>query len=131
MKLQAIGWLGGLLEGEGYFAFCKNGSGSGSIRIVLEMTDRDTVERAAHLLGTRTVTLLKPRNEKCKESYRCVVTGNRAAGWMMTLHPFLGSRRQGRVRELLSIWRAQRPCRSHPPKAPHSPSSEANENRAV
>ena len=43
-----IAWLAELLEGEGSFVMSER-----SIAIVVKMTDRDVVERAAALLGGR------------------------------------------------------------------------------
>jgi hypothetical protein len=105
-----IAWLGGLLEGEGSFI---NGI---SPEIAMQMTDRDTVVKAAVLLG---VPIGKaPRKPKGKESYKLVwhvrVHGARAIGWMMTLYQFLGERRRAKVREILATWRAS----SRFPRAP-------------
>jgi hypothetical protein len=82
-----IVWPAGLLEGEGSF-----GMSGRSIAIVLTMTDRDVVERAATLVDGRVYTLAEPRaGRPRKQPWRAQVKGPRAAGWMMTVYPFLGN----------------------------------------
>ncbi len=50
-----IAWLAGLVEGEGSFHMSTR-----SIAIILTMTDRDVVERAATLLNGRVYKLAQP-----------------------------------------------------------------------
>jgi len=117
-----IYWLSGLLEGEGNFSHerCRGQSP----RIVLRMTDEDVVRSAFHLMGYRgSVRSYKPKNNR-KPAWEFSLTGNRAAGWMMTLYPWMGLRRKGRIREILEIWHKHR----HRPITPmfglHSKSRE-------
>lgn len=100
-------WLAGLLEGEG----CFDMTGGRYPRVVVMMCDLDVVERANKLL--RPVVLLKERLPARIQRqpdrlpiYRISLSGGRAAGWMMTLYPFMGQRRQKRIREVLSVWRS-------------------------
>lgn len=98
-----IAWVAGLLEGEGYFHFHKTARGP---HIALSMTDRDVVEKAAVLLGSRVRTYL-PRRPNRKPLY-IFTSGRDIAGWMMTLYPLLGERRRAQIRGALSKWRARR-----------------------
>lgn len=50
MTIAEIAWLGGLLEGEGCFI---SGSTSACPRIILQMSDKDVVDRVAAYLGCR------------------------------------------------------------------------------
>lgn len=101
-----IAWLGGLLEGEGSFMMGK----SNDPRIQMQMTDRDTMERAASILGVPVSSYV--RKPKGKASYLPVyglgVTGHRSIAWMMTLYKFLGNRRQAKIREILEKWKTTR-----------------------
>ncbi len=102
---KELAWLGGLLEGEASFM-----SRRGCPKIGLQMTDLDTVERAAAILGVSVGAF--SRKPKGKATYKPVwhlaVHGVRAISWMMTLYQFLGERRQEKVREILTAWRESR-----------------------
>lgn len=99
-------WLAGLLEGEGCFGF--SGSKPGTARVVVTMTDRDVVERAAKMLGS---AMKKPyvRPAPLKTSYSTAVYGSTAAAWMMTLYVLMGERRRRTIEQSLAKWRAMRP----------------------
>lgn len=96
-----LAWLGGLLEGEAAFTDSR-----GSVAIQLQMTDADTIARAASILG---VKVRKPwmRKDGHKPVHSCYVLGYKAIGWMMTLYQFFGERRQNRIREIIVTWRAK------------------------
>ena len=97
-----IAWLTGLLEGEGFF-----GISDRVITIVLKMTDRDIVERAASLLSGRVYDLpLRGPDRPWKPQFVTYAKGPRAAGWLMTIYAWLGERRRGQVREALLKWSA-------------------------
>lgn len=108
LPLRSVGdlrQLAGLLEGEASFHLHRHKYP----RIDLRMTDRDVVEWAANLLGTK--LRLYPNssgNPKHLPVWSTQVDGARAAGWMMTLYKHLGDRRRAKVREILSVWRAPR-----------------------
>jgi hypothetical protein len=102
-----IAWLGGLLDGEG--CFVSQTKGAPAIRLV--MTDRDSVARAACILGSK-VTGPHERDAPSdkptwKPRYLTVVAGSLAAGWMMTLYQFVNGRRQEKIRQVLARWREQ------------------------
>ena len=102
-----IAWLAGLLEGEGCFHIANRIDSYGNKRIVIQlcMTDKDIVERAANLLDVP----LKCRNRKTK-SGKNLYTANvwdsdKAIAWMLTLYPYLGIRRQSKIRDCLAVWK--------------------------
>lgn len=76
------------------------------------MTDKDVVERAAGVMGSR---VLGPRQyygrkgEAFKPLWVTNVQGWRAPAWMMMLWPFMGARRKQRILELLALWRQEPP----------------------
>lgn len=97
-------WLAGLMEGEGCFTWCS------SLTVTLAMCDEDVVRRAARIMGARSVRYRKrnPDRETQRPTFEFALTSARAAGWMMMLYPFMGERRQRRIRELLARWRQGR-----------------------
>src|SRR5262245_18882005 len=97
-----LAWLAGLVEGEGCFS---KTSQNGKPSLYIGMTDSDVIERAARILCTHIYT--KRRRPPYQTLYVIRVTGTYAVGWMFTLYPYLGLRRRERIRELLSMWKAQ------------------------
>lgn len=106
-----IAWLAGLLEGEGSFAMIRSCVGGKVYRypkIVVNMTDRDVIERVADLFGGSVYDI--PRYiEGRKLQYRAQITGSGAAQWMNDLYPWLGDRRRERIDAVLAEYRAQEP----------------------
>lgn len=95
-----IAWLAGLIEGEGNISV--NGR---SLTIRVKMGDHDVVLRAAELLsGT-----LYPAKVAvgARPMWLTQIKGATAAGWAMTLYPWLGLRRRKQVRDALAHWRTQ------------------------
>mgnify|MGYP004417317377 CR=1 FL=1 len=99
--VKEIAWLAGLLEGEGCFSF------SGKPRIQLIMTDRDTVEWAATLMNVRCTGPYARKQPNRLVVYQTIACGRRAAGWMMTVLPLLGSRRAKKVVEVLREYKSR------------------------
>jgi hypothetical protein len=115
--LDDVRWLAGLLDGEGYFRFgCigrKDQLRKSMCAVVgLGMTDRDLVERAHQLLGARVSIRTEPagKHRRTKPIYSFMITGPKAIGWMYMLYPFLGQRRQAKIREIIAAWRARPPA---------------------
>ena len=84
--------------------------------IVVNMVDRDVIERAAALLGGHVYGPLKRWHAKphYQPIWRAQVNGPQAAAWMMTMYGKLGHRRRGQVRRALAAWRAMRYVRISP-----------------
>jgi hypothetical protein len=114
MEMKDLYWMSGLVEGEGCFRRAKDlgkGRASGNVQLQIAMTDRDVIERAGRLLRTRVYEYDKapPR----KRIYSVVVSGPRAAGWMMTLYSLMGERRKAKIVECLAAWRSETRKRTH------------------
>lgn len=71
-------------------------------RVVLQMSDRDVVERAARLMGV-TCHSVKPRRAGWSTMWKCAATGARADRVMEAVLPYMGERRTARIREILQI----------------------------
>lgn len=96
MERDDLVWLAGLLEGEGTFDL-HNGKYP---RIRLSMTDRDVVGRAATLMGAKVRLSLKPAPQKAQ--WNAEISGEKADVLMRALLPLMGSRRSGRIADVLA-----------------------------
>lgn len=105
MEPLELGWLAGLLEGEGSFMW-QPGSGRnrGRIKIQVSMTDQDTVQMAAALMGGNSVYREPDRRENHSTCYRTHLQGKRAAALCRTLLPLMSQRRSSRIEELLKAY---------------------------
>jgi hypothetical protein len=90
-------WLAGLLEGEGTF----DAHRGKYPRIRLAMTDRDIVGRAASLMDTK--IRLSLHTAPAKPTWHAEISGDRAAGIMAEILPFMGARRSAKIAEVLAI----------------------------
>ena len=111
-----IVWLAGLLEGEGSFKIQTTGGYRGSVCIALQMTDKDTVERAAQLLGGTVWGPHGPYGVSKQQTYQVAIFGSKAASWMMTVFPLMSMRRKSKIKELVTLWKTQ-PLRTKGRKA--------------
>ena len=100
-----IHWLAGLIEGEGSFMF-----GKGSTSIMIQMTDRDVLVRAAKILGCKVRDgHYRPKGKSTyKTVFACGVFGMRAFGWMMTLYSLMGERRQAKIRSIIEAVKSKK-----------------------
>jgi hypothetical protein len=101
-----LAWLAGLLEGEGSFWMLTSHVGGKRYRypkIVVSMTDRDIIERVAHLFGRSVYDVPPSRGHPNRlPAFRAQISGAAAAQWMRDLYPWLGRRRQGKIDEVLA-----------------------------
>src|SRR5439155_41834 len=89
-------WLAGLLEGEGAFDVSKGAYP----RVRVGMTDRDTIERAAALMGATPRLSLHPA--PASPTWHSEVSGTRASTLMRALLPFMGTRRSQQIATALA-----------------------------
>lgn len=95
-----VAWLAGLVEGEGNIGI--NGR---SLTIRIKMSDHDVILRAAELLEGEVYRAPVPKARR--PLWLTQVKGSIAAGWAMTLYPWLGIRRRQQVRDGMAYWRTQ------------------------
>jgi hypothetical protein len=99
------GWVVGILEGEGSFVKTDRSS-KGAVRLQCKMTDFDTMQRLADLLGAN---LLGPYANNCetvsgeprKPFWAMQISGKRSHSLIRHIAPFLSERRRARIIELL------------------------------
>jgi hypothetical protein len=109
MDAVDLAWLAGLLEGEGSFMLSKSRTG-GKIyhyaRVGVQMADRDVVERAAALMGAKSVRVIRPIPKRGlltqKVMFRAWKDGAGAAGLIRELRPFMGERRKAQMDAVLA-----------------------------
>lgn len=94
-------WLVGVWEGDG--TICLTGKVP---RISLQMTDRDTIERAARLLGSS--VWRHPPTVIGKPVWACGRSGLTAIEWLRILRPYFSSRRQAQIVATVQGWLDQR-----------------------
>lgn len=94
-------WLAGLLEGEGTFDLHRGKYP----RVRVGMTDRDVVGRAATLMGANLRLSLRFGQQS---TWHAEVTGETAVAVMTALLPHMGSRRSGKIAEVLAHYRFAR-----------------------
>ncbi len=93
-----LGWLAGILEGEGSFIQFK--AEPGVPIISLGMTDEDVVAKAAKIMGVSYHAGTKLPSGKTR--WQFLVKGRPRAGRIMsTLHPLMGERRKGQIEKAL------------------------------
>lgn len=99
ISTKDIIWLAGYLEGEGCFRF----SNSSSPVIQVTSTDPDIIQRVASLWNRKIYRYKLRRHDK--QELSCHVYGSLAISWMLMIYQFMGSRRQGKICEVLRQWR--------------------------
>lgn len=117
MTEQELGWMAGLLEGEGCFRVRSSpallASGRRPVLTVsLAMCDEDVVRRAADLGGAKMrVVEEKVSNRRWNDRWRVTWSGADAERLMRLVQPLMGQRRAAKITECLA-----HPGLSHIPK---------------
>ena len=97
-----IGWLAGLLEGEGSFFMQRQAGRRPRFAIALSMTDEDVVARACELLEIGSYNESwngwRPNNSTI---FNARLAGPRAEDMAIKLYPHMGERRKEKIHELL------------------------------
>lgn len=110
--MRDIAWAAGLVEGEGCILASDYRRPGGrksekQIRLAVEMTDRDVLERLRSILGRRArLRERRPPSVNPRHRRRWILTlnGPDLIGWLQTLYPFLGERRRAAARKAISLW---------------------------
>ena len=103
-----LGWLSGILEGEGSFGLTTYRTKLSRLRyplIQLAMTDRDIVERVATHWGHKTISIRQDsRKVTYKPIFRVSQSGVPALVTMLEVFPWMGLRRRQKIESVLSTW---------------------------
>ena len=96
MTATQLGWIAGMVEGEG--CITKNA------KITVCSSDLDVLDKIASLWRT-TVQPVKNYSQLSKKPmYRVAVGGKHGAGWLMTIWSLLGERRRTKAKEIIKHW---------------------------
>lgn len=108
LSLLNLGFVAGILEGEGYFSTLGRNAGS---RVGVKMTDLDVLERlqAITKIGTINGPYIPAADNHGKKPYWTwsVSKQTDAAALMMTVFPLMSERRKCRIEERLALWRSK------------------------
>src|SRR5690606_28587602 len=122
--MRKVAWAAGIVEGEGCIImseYSQDGRVRRQVRLAVEMTDLDVLERLAEVFGPRTrLRQRKPPslNPRHRDRYILTLSGVALLEWLQTLYPFFGDRRKRKVREALRMIRMSRNRPYHRPNAP-------------
>ena len=100
-----LGWLVGILEGEGCFRIASRHKKSAYPRIIVKMCDRDAVERLAEITGAgivREAAWESKKNPKHSVAYTWTVNGAASLPLMELVRPYMGERRKQKIDEVLA-----------------------------
>lgn len=98
-----LGWLVGILEGEGYFGYER-----GTCRVIVGMTDEDTIHRVAGLLERVLNERVNIREEAPRpgrteqQMYRISITGKKARQVMRHVVHHMSFRRRQKIWQALN-----------------------------
>ena len=107
------GWAAGLFEGEGYICF----SPKSSVKIGIEMTDFDVLERFVEIIGVGKISPRKIRESRHKQRYIWEVrTHMDVKNVLELLLPWLGTRRKTRAGQAITRIAEIRPTRPYKPR---------------
>lgn len=80
-------------------------------KISVASTDKDVIEKVSRIMGLPHLGPY-PNNKgftpNAKPLYVVNSEGASAAGWMMTVYPFMCGRRRASIRRILSVWRCHK-----------------------
>lgn len=107
-------WLIGILEGEGTFLAAPP-SAPGLPVVRVSMTDRDIVERVAHLID-RAMLPLRKRQAHHKQAFATTIKGRPAVELMRAIRRHMGYARQTEIDRAIASWHGGRSRRRNPPK---------------
>lgn len=105
-------WLAGWLEGEGCFYYVMHKGNSPRIIVQVFSTDLDVLQKAAKLMGSKSIRKIPPRKQTATQwmsngGHRTEVQGEPAAQLMRELLPLMGRRRSDQIKLTLEKWEAR------------------------
>jgi hypothetical protein len=101
-------WLAGLFEGEGCADWRKR---ERTLRLRIQMTDRDIVERVARIWDTSLCGPYSwPKKPQNLPIWTAAIQGRKAVLWALALLGLMGQRRKAKLTELLLKLREKSSC---------------------
>lgn len=110
---EELAWAAGLFEGEGAIVQSKAPGGRLGLRVAIQSTDRDVLDRFAAIVGCGRVDGPYQRKStnattNCKPIFNWQCNANRMAyAVIIALFPWLGERRRAVAAERIQVWIAE------------------------
>jgi len=120
ISVRDLAWIAGILEGEGSFGWRKSNP---SAYVCCVSTDLDVLVKLHNFLHFGGICRSKSTAGPVvgsKTCYRWQIAGKRALGLMMTIYPFMGQRRQSKIRDVLEKWKEHPHNKNHKLSPQHS-----------
>lgn len=110
LRSADLGYVAGIIDGEGFIRIRPSHGGSGlTLNVGVDMTDLDVLEKCQSIVGVGYV-YDRTRRGKNKPIWMWRIHRQcEVVGLLFTIYPFLGQRRQARVREAIAAWKAVPP----------------------
>ena len=97
-----LGWLVGILEGEGSFN-SPSPSDPTRMSIKITSTDLDVIERVANLFQINYIHKRIMNNPKWKDNYSIRIIGTKAQAFSIKLYPYMSNRRKESIKKALKL----------------------------
>ena len=104
MKQKDLYWMAGIIEGEGAMYVKEKQK---SAVLVIDMTDKDVVERVANLWKNKTIYTHTPKNPNgndYKTMYKVQRKGYPALIIMQLIYPIMGDRRKKQIEKCFDLY---------------------------
>lgn len=98
-----LGWVTGILEGEGYFL-----SRKGNPQVGCAMTDEDTIKNLRDLCGGRYCVQRYKKQPHWKDAYVWYLHGVAAEELMLAVLPHMSQRRKEKIETVLSVYKTHK-----------------------
>lgn len=106
MRLVDIGFVAGIIDGEGCFTINKYFKNP-QIGIQVQMTDKDTIFKLRDLTGLGTIVEIDRKTANWKTVWRWNVSKQKdSSSLMMTIYPLMSERRKIKIKECLTEWKS-------------------------
>lgn len=106
LSIFELGWLVGILEGEG--SFMKGPPSCPNKPVVsVNMTDEDVISKVSFYFGIK-YSKIKTRDVKWKNSYIAKIRGEKALNLMNIIKPYMSIRRQKQIEDAISCFKDNR-----------------------
>ena len=104
MNLLELGWLCGVVEGEGSIMISFPKDRACRVTVSVEMTDKDVIDKLQQVTGVGHVTTNKSRNPKWKPTWSWRVQSKvDALELIKTIRPYMGVRRSEQIDKVLTL----------------------------
>ena len=107
MKTLDLGWLAGIIEGEGWIGFNTTKSIHRCPCVEVGMVDKDVIARVAGLFGKKVLGPYGPYTTNRQAHYQAQVYGKDAVRVLKLILPHLGKRRTKAAKKMLKWWESR------------------------